>query len=178
MQWLLESPWPTILFGALVLLLLAVAFFQTRRGALVVAMAGVVVAVSLGLLVEWLVVTEREAVEDTLYEVAEALESNDVQRVKGHLAPEATFIRQKAEQLLPPVEIEEAHVGGPEITINRFGGAPTATAKFLGRIVYHDRSGTALYDNFISEFTVKLRHDGQRWLLTGYVDGTTSTQFE
>ncbi len=83
----LESAWPALGLGLLALALLGVAWHNTRHRRLPHAMLGVVVAMLLLLLVQWLVVTDREAVANSLEEMAQALESNDLNRVMAHLAP-------------------------------------------------------------------------------------------
>ncbi len=176
---LLESPWPAIWFGLCALALLGVAYLNTRRGLLLVLL-GVALAISgAGILVEWLVVTDVEEVENTLQEVADALESNDLTRVQSFLDPGADVMRRRTEQYLPLVKVTQVKISDIKVRINRLIAPPTATVQFFGRISFESRSAAVQtpYGNLIRPFTVKLRKSGKRWLLTGYVDGVTNTQF-
>lgn len=171
MEMLLESPWPYIWTGVLALVLLGVAFFNTRHPKLLSAMAGVLVVTLLLVLMEWAVVTDRESVENTLEDVALALESNDLDRVMAYMSPTAGNIRNHAQMFLPRIEVSDANVGGDlKVTINRLTSPPTARAEFTGRISFKGRSpGEAFpYDNFVRKFAIKLRQSGDGWLLDEY----------
>ncbi len=76
MSWLLEDPTLVLVTGAIVLVLLGVALAKTGRGAILLGMVGVAVLVAALVVVEWVVVTQRERVESTLYGITKALEAN------------------------------------------------------------------------------------------------------
>jgi hypothetical protein len=167
----LESPWPALGLGALALALLGVAWHNTRDRRLLQAMLGVIAVMLLLLLIQWLVVTDREAVAHALEETAQALESNDLNRVLAHLAPEGDRIRADAQRYLPHVEISDANIGGDlEVTVNRLTSPPSARATFTGRITGVNRipGETIPYDNFVKKFTLKLREGDSGWLITDY----------
>lgn len=167
----LESPWPAIALGLLTASLLAVAWYNTRDSRLRLAILAVCGVTLLLVLVECLVVTDREAIAETLEQTAVALESNEISRVMAFLAPDADRIRADAQRYLPGVQISDANVGGDlEVTINRLINPPTARATFTGRISGANRNPAerAPYDNFVRRFTLTLRQDGHRWLITGY----------
>jgi hypothetical protein len=170
---LLESPWPALWLGLIAEALLGVAWYQTGHRRLMQAMAGVVGLVLLLLAIEWLVVTDREQVSNTLEDTARALETNDLDQVLAFLAPEADRLRSDAQRYLPNLNVREANVGGDlEVTINRFTNPPTARATFTGRITGASRGPDRFpHENFVRKFTLKLRQDGDRWLLTDYEMG-------
>jgi len=88
MSWLSENPWPLsgACFGVALILLARVWMFQQGKdlyraiGAL--GMAGLVLSV------EWLWVTDRERIEAVIYDIADAVEDGDFERLESHLAPE------------------------------------------------------------------------------------------
>lgn len=171
MQALFESPWPAIWFGVLAEALLGVAFFNTRRVALIWAMAGVLVVTGLLLVTEWAVVTDVESVEYTLEAVARALESNDIEQVLAHVAPEAGPLRAAIRTYVPSIEISDANVGGDlKVTVNHFTQPATARAEFTGRISGKARNPSRgiPYDNFFQRFAIKFRQEGDHWLLADY----------
>lgn len=174
MTMFLESPWPALVVGALALGLLGVAYHNTGHPRLRLAIIAAVGVTLLMLLVQWLVVTEREAVSDTLEQMAVALESNQIDAVLGYLAPDAGAIRTDAQRYLPGVEISDANIGGDlQVTVNRLTNPPTARATFTGRISGVNRSPAerSPYENFVRPFTLTLRQEGDRWLITGYEMG-------
>jgi hypothetical protein len=170
MQWLLESPWPALGIGAVVIALLVVTWQNTRRRGLLTAMGAVLACVLLLLLIEWAVVTDQEAVEQTLEEMATALESNDPNQVLSHLAPDATQMRSAASHYLPSVTISDANVGNDlKVTVNRLTTPITARAEFTGRLTFEKQPRNEMpYNNFVRKFSIRLRKEGDRWLLLDY----------
>jgi hypothetical protein len=171
MELIVESPWPAIIVGVLLLMLLGVAYINTRRRGLVTAAGCVLAGVLLLVLMEMFVVTEREEVEQTLEELAVALETNDIDAVVAHLAPNAMAIRAAAMTYLPMVRVSDANVGNDlQVTINRLTSPPTARAEFTGRLSFDKQSGpdAVPYNNFVQKFSLKLEKRDERWLLSSY----------
>ena len=75
--------------GVLALGLLGWLYVNLRHPRLLWAMGGVVAFVVLGVLVEWLVVTERERVEETIEKAAAAVEANDEEKFNTYLTRDA-----------------------------------------------------------------------------------------
>jgi hypothetical protein len=171
----LESPWPALGLAALALGLLGVAWHNTRHPRLIHGMFGVLALMLVLLLVQWLVVTDREAIANRLEGMAVALESNDLERVMAFLAPDGDRIRADARHYLPGVEVSDANVGGDLIvTVNRLTSPPSARATFTGRITAANRNPAERmpHDNFVKKFTLKLRQEpGGSWLVTDYEMG-------
>jgi hypothetical protein len=166
---LVENPYLILIGGLLLVALFVVLLVQSGRGGFLYAALGSAALCLALLLVERLVVTEREQVEAALDGLAAALETNEVPKVLEFLAPDAPRIRSEAEARLPGVEIQHANVGGDlRITINELASPPSATATFTGRIHGKDRSGVFPYENYVRRFTVQLRQQNGRWLLYDY----------
>ncbi|MBX7167938.1 MAG: hypothetical protein K1X74_16510 [Pirellulales bacterium] len=171
MAWLFEDPTTVLVAGALIEVLLAVVFFRTGRGAILLAMGAVAALVAVLLLVERLVVTPREQVEAALATLKARLEANDVEGVVDCLAPEAQALAGEARSRMPQVDIRHVGIAQLEIGVSEQRGQPAAaSARFLCRVEGQDRAGQSPYDNFVRRFTVAFRHDGGRWLVTGYED--------
>jgi hypothetical protein len=165
---LLESPWPILFIGIVVEAVLAVGLMQTGRGKYLVAMIGVAVVVVIGLVVERLVVTDREAVERTLDAAVVAVRKNDIDGVLNCILPSAKEPREESRWLLSLVDVEEGHISDLEIKINRLTSPPTAEAKFLAVGKGRDRKGEFPYQGFAQRVVVQLQLQGDRWLVTGY----------
>jgi hypothetical protein len=168
MAWLVEDPLMILIVGAAVEAVLLIALVNTGRGELLYAMIAVGVVVAALLMVERLVVTDRERVQQTLHSAAKALETNDVEAVIAHIAPDAAPMRHQVRAILPLVEVREARISGLKITFNELTIPPTATAEFVGRVNARWLHGTAPRDQYLARFTVTLEPVGDRWLMTDY----------
>jgi len=170
MAFIFENPWWIICFGIVLEAVLGVLLFRTGRGLLLWIMLGVLALTLLGVLVERLVVTERERVEMTLDGITAALEANDLNRVLSYVSPDATQTRGRAAWAMRRIEVQSARIYNLEITINRLTSPPTAKAVFVGHIGYRDRQGEIPYNNYGSRFAVDLCKQGNVWVVTGHVE--------
>jgi ketosteroid isomerase-like protein len=168
MSALVENPIFWIAVTVLLEAILAIALVRTGRGALIGAMIAVLVLGAAGLLLERVVVTEREEVEAAFVEIAAALERNDVPGVMARLAPEAGQLRTEASNRMPRVEISDARIRDLKVSFNRHANPPTARAQFKAIVEGRDKQGEVPYEHFIRQFSVGLRREGDRWLLTDY----------
>ncbi|MHB9046469.1 MAG: hypothetical protein ACYC35_11055 [Pirellulales bacterium] len=173
MTWFLETPVPAIFIGILLEAVLAVILFRTGRGTVLVAMAAVLTLVLVAVAVEWIVVTDVERVEATLDGAAAALESNNLPAVLAYIAPSAQAMRSQVSAILPQVVITKARIRNLKITVNKFTSPPTAKAEFTANFAGKGAGalqGQFPYENYVRAFTVKLRREGDRWLMTEYQD--------
>jgi hypothetical protein len=167
---LFEHPWWIISIGIGVEALLAIALFISRRGMLLWWMLGALAVTLLCLLVERLVVTDRELIESTLYGGAAALEANDLSRVLSYFSPDAREARHVATLIMQRVEVQTARIYDLNVTINRHATPRTAQAVFLGYATYRDRRGEIPYTNYGTYLIVDLRKEGNTWILTGHIE--------
>lgn len=167
MHWITENPSWMIGLGIVVEALLVVALVRTGRAVLLAGMGLVAAFVLAGLLAERAIVTPREEVENALDGAAAALVANDLPGVLRFLAPDAAQLRGEAEANMPQLHFSEAKIRDLQIAINRYVTPPTAVAQFLGVISVEDARGELPHEHYLEHFTVNLRRDGDRWLLTG-----------
>jgi hypothetical protein len=167
---LFENPWWIIFAGIIIEAVLGIILYRTGRGVMVWVMLGVLILMIAGVIVERLVVTERERVETTLDGIVAALEANDLNRVLSYVAPEAAETRRRAAWAMHRIEVQAAGIHHLEITINRLTSPMTARAAFFGHIAYRDRQGEIPYSNYGSRFIVDLRKNRDVWLVTGHVE--------
>ena len=170
MSTLLEDPMPIIFLGIVVETLLAAALLNTRRGVILLAMLGVLVLVLAGVGLESLVVTEVERVEAALDGAADALEANDLARVLEHVASSADQTRGRAEQVLGMIEFNDVKIHNLRITVNRLTSPPTAEAEFNGIFAFRDLTGQFARRGYAARFTIGLRLEGDRWLITNHIE--------
>src|SRR5689334_954700 len=105
MSLLLENPWPVLTAAIGLELVLAVLVARTGQAKLFVVMAAVALMAVVLVLIERLVVTDREQIEDALAGIASGLVKNDPEAVLVFVSPQATQIQQTARSVLPQVTI-------------------------------------------------------------------------
>ncbi|MCX7428608.1 MAG: hypothetical protein NTW96_23655 [Planctomycetia bacterium] len=173
MTYLLESPMPVLFCGLVVEAILATVFFNNRRVVFLLPMIGVALLMLLGVVIERIVVTPREAVEATIDNLADALEANDVQRALGCISPTATHTRSRAEWGLDRFRVSKTRIANLKITINELTSPPTATAAFQGFItIASDRKGDIPPGTYGVAFTAEFEKQGDRWLIAEHTEDT------
>jgi uncharacterized membrane protein len=169
MNYLAENSLPIWTLGAVALTMALVVYLQTRSNRALGAMAAIVVIVAALLALESWIETPREAVERTLYELAAAVESNDVSAAMSYLAPMADDqIRNDVETLMPLVKIERARVVGTPKTDVGSGSEPvTAITQFRGLIIATNlqRGMKGAADDNVTLYWIR---NGDRWLVRSY----------
>ena len=161
--------WPVMPSGLALEGVLAVMHLATGRGRLVGAMIGVLV-VTLGLVVvERLVVTEREEVAQALDAVAVALTTNDLPRVLKFVSQSVPQTRAAAQANLGRVVIRTAEVGSDlKIDLQASTQPPTATARFVARFSGSDKSGQTRFDKYVQRLEVQLVKEDGQWRIAAY----------
>ncbi len=170
MAFLFEHPWWIVGIGIGIEVILGIILLCTRRGVLLWAMLGVLAVAFLSLLIERLVVTDREQIEATLHGGAAAFQANDLQRGLSYFPPEAGETREIAATIMRMVEIQTARIYDLNITIDRNAIPPTAKAVFLAYASYRDRKGDIPYTNYAEYLIVDLRKENGKWILTGHIE--------
>ena len=168
MEILVESLWFYVVIGVIAEAILATALVQTGKGVLLWVMLGVAVLTGAGVLLEWLVETEQEKVQNTLYGAAEALCTNEPERVFDYIGPQADSVRHDAERALKRIKVTDANFNNLEIEINQMTSPPKAIAKFVGVIRFEDRRKEFPYQFYKETVNVELRKYGDRWLIVGH----------
>jgi hypothetical protein len=169
MNWLAENALPIWVCGAIALTMAVIVFLQTRAQGALLAVLSVVVITAALLLVEQMLETPHEAVERTLYELAAAVEANDVDAAADFLAPNADpAIRSDVQTLMPLVKIDRARImGSPKIEVASGPEPTTATAQIRGIIVAVIKQ-SGMKGGQEDELTLELVRDGDRWLIESY----------
>ncbi|MDZ7616811.1 MAG: hypothetical protein U1E05_07400 [Patescibacteria group bacterium] len=166
---LLETPLPAILTGIVILAILGVVLIHTGRGIVLAAMGGVVLLVLALVGLEWLVETERERVEATIYAGCAALEANDLEAVLACLTPQATTTERTVRWAMARGEIVSVKVTHLEIgSINELTSPPSVKVKLNARIEFRDRQGEFPYHHYPAELELTLRRYNDHWLVAGH----------
>jgi ketosteroid isomerase-like protein len=110
MSWLFDQPISIAAAGTAVVFLLVVAWVQTGRNAFLFSSGGAAVLCVLLLILERNVITPREEVEATVYELAQLVERNDVDAIVKNFVRSKPEWATKAKQELPRYTFTEARV--------------------------------------------------------------------
>jgi hypothetical protein len=166
--WFTEDPTPILIAGGITLIVLLVFLLKTGRGAILYAMAGVAFFMGLAVLIDKLVVTDRERIEKVIYDAAAAAERNELSAVANYISPSKPAIRSEIQRWIGQVTIESVTVGGLNVEVDRKSTPPTAIARFWfigkGKL----KRGDLAHDTFPGRLLVKFQKEGDRWLVTDY----------
>jgi hypothetical protein len=110
MNWLFESPLTIVVIGAVLLIALGAVWSQTGRKELLYALGATVALIVVGLIVERLVITDREAIRQTLLQIAADVESNNLPSVVKHVYSGAPGLKQKVEAEMPNYRFTECRL--------------------------------------------------------------------
>ena len=140
-----ENAWPLVWFIALVDLLLAIAIYATGRGRLLTVIIGLAALAPLLLILERLIVTDRERVDAVVDEMAEAVRAENADRLMSHISPQCRYANRGREAIAAAAanvfqlyEIERLTLNGRKTRVASARGE--ATAEFVA--VARGRQGT------------------------------------
>jgi hypothetical protein len=169
MNYLAENALPIWAAGAVILTLALIIYLQLRNTESFLAIVVILAVVGALLLTEYLIETPREAVERTLYQLADTVEANDVPGALRFLASTApTRIRHDVETLMPLVEIERANiVGSPTIEVEAGDEPDSATVTCRGFVVATLKQN-GMKGGTEDELTMNWVRQGDRWLVEDY----------
>ncbi len=172
---LAENAWPILVVGGFTALILAVAYRQTGKKGLAIGAGAAVVLTLLGWLAEYLIITDREQVENTFDVAVAHLRYNRDAELMAMIAADANELRSLANRYLPQYnEIEVSH-SDLKIVISDSVSPPLATVQFFGRITLAgDVAGQGLPTTSypLAPLTLRLRKvevlPEPRWELIGF----------
>ncbi len=131
MTWVLEQPIYILILGGLTFAFLGYAWWQTGYRAMFHAMLAVA-ALTAGLLIlERLVVTDVEKIEDTLDQIARDVESNDLPKILSHVYSGATETYARAQREFPNYVFKRVDIKrNVEVVFDRDAQPPQAEVTF------------------------------------------------
>jgi hypothetical protein len=168
MHFFLENPWRILIIGAVLEAVLAFLLFQTGRGKILWVMILVGAVVVGCVTVERMVVTDRESIATTLDAAITAVKAGDEAWLLRCIAPSAKSPREDACWVLRSVDVEESHVIGLEVAVNRSVSPPTAEAKFMAVGVASLKNGPIQHEGYARHVTVWFQCIDGHWLVQDY----------
>ncbi len=142
MIWLTEDPLPLLLIGALSTAILASGWLYTgSRWLLAAAITAIGLTVAAVLVERW-IVTDREQVTATLYEIAAAVERNDIDGALQYAYSRAPRIREQANTELRLYRFSEVNIKrNLRVEVFPDERPPMAKAEFNVVVVLTTRDG-------------------------------------
>ena len=110
MSYLLEQPLAVVIVGVIAALGTGIAWTSTGRKEWLIGLGAIVLLTIAGLVVEQLVVTDREAIELTLREIARDVESNNLPAVLKHVSSGNPELTRQASAELPNYRFDECRI--------------------------------------------------------------------
>jgi hypothetical protein len=110
MNWILEQPVAVVILGIILGLGTGIAWTSTGRKEWLIGLAAIIAFTIVGLVVERLVVTDREAIEATLQEIARDVQSNNLQAVLRHVSTGNSELIRQASAEMPNYRFDECRV--------------------------------------------------------------------
>ncbi len=131
MNWIMESPVQVAVTGLIFTAILAGGWVQTGyRQLLYAAILVALLAVGL-LIIERMIVTDREAVDAKLYQMANDVQTNDVEAIVRHIDADHVDLIQRARQQLPLYTFSTVHIKRVhDIRVDTDHNPPQAVAEF------------------------------------------------
>jgi hypothetical protein len=169
MSVLVENPLVITVVGGVLATLALVVFLARRSLASLLTLGGILVATLLLILVERLVLTDREQVETALESVLAAVEANDMPAALTWIDSAAVNVRADVQALMPLVKVDKARtLGDIEVTVDDAADPPTAMSRFRAFLDgVHGSSGMRVA-YFNQQVDVQWIKRGERWLINGY----------
>jgi len=171
MNTLLENPMPVIFVGIVAVAVLGVILAKTGRGIFLVAIVGVLLLVLAGVGLEALVVTDHEQVEATIDGGAAAFVDGNIERVLRFIAPDAPGVQTEARLILREGDFDAIKITDLQINIIPTTSPPTARVKLIAVVTGRYRSGDIPVTNQVAPVELKLRREGDRWVVYSFQRG-------
>jgi hypothetical protein len=176
MSLLLEQPLAVVIVGVVLALGVGIAWTSTGRKEWLIGLGAIVVLTIVGLVVEQLVVTDREAIEATLREIARDVESNNLPALLKHVSAGNTELTQKATAEMPNYRFDECRITKVyEIDIDASAEPRSALVEFnVVASGSFSQGGMEISDQGIPRrilLQMVREKDGQ-WRVQGYAHGS------
>ncbi|HPM83134.1 MAG TPA: hypothetical protein PLF81_20665 [Candidatus Anammoximicrobium sp.] len=142
MTTILENPLPALLIGSLTTVILAGGWLRTGSKWLLAAIVAAILLTIGAVLVERFVVTDREQVTQTLFDIADLVERNQVNEALEYAYPKTPAVRSQAAAELPLYRFSEVNIKrNLEVKVFPERNPPMATADFNVVVVLSTREG-------------------------------------
>ena len=157
-----------ILIGVVLSVSLLVVAYRLQSRAALGGVVAVVIATVVGVILDEMIVTEKEKVRSAIYALAERVGANDVEGAVSMVSPSATQCIDDIRSEMPQYEFQYCLVRRIEpFEIQDKGGQLEATVEF--RVLVDVRAQQIGYGGRVLRVVeLNLRKEGDRWLFYDY----------
>jgi hypothetical protein len=166
--WFTENPTPVLFACGAVAMVLLLRFFKTGHVRSLLPILGVAAFAGAAVLVDYLVVTDREQVQNVIYGAAADAERNDLDAVMKFISPGASTVREDLKRWVGKTKLSLVKIAQLDVHVDIEANPPTATARFWVRAEGEAHNETAIYHNYVGRLIVDFRREGEKWLVVRY----------
>ena len=160
-MWFTETPWPPIIALAALATGFAGAFISTQRTKFIVPILLLAALAVVVYVVEQQVVTERERVEQSIYDVTAAFQRQDVPATLGHFSEQALLLRGMAMGALATIRAQE-DLRITDVSIEMTNADSRARAHFRANGTF-DVTGYGPVGHQPTRWNVDWQKEGGQW---------------
>ena len=169
-MWIFEQPLYIVIFAAIGGAVLGGALLQTGKHLFLYLLVAWIALAGIALGCEYAVVTENEKIEAVIYDVAAALEANDVDAVKSYISDDAPEVQNVAQRQMAYVEIQNVKLkNNLEINIVTGSTPIMAVAKLNVKIEGRVKGNADFQGDFATFLVLTLQKDpDDQWRIVSY----------
>ena len=177
MSELLERPVLVGLMGSVIAILACYFWLQTGHKRLLQLSIGALLLTLLGVTIERLVVTDREAVKATLHEIAQLIEQNEFESALSYLHSSAEQTKQRARRQVEGYSFKRAEIKhNLEIYVDSSQEPKVAEASFNFVVEVDAAPGTLRQSRGAGFLRVTLQQEAGQWRVTDFQDPESPTR--
>jgi len=163
-----ENPLAIAVIGGVCAIFPLLVFLSRRTLGSLLALGGVIALTLLLILVERLIVTDREAILQQQKGVLAAVEANNVAATLAFIDAAAANVRSDAQTLMPQVKVNRARaMGDIEVTFDPASNLTQATTRFRG-FLDGIHAGSGMHFGYMDNVEIHWAKRDNRWLIVGY----------
>ncbi len=177
-MWPFDQPLYIVVTGIVLGVIVGGLWTASGRKEMLYALGGVVALTVIWLIVERLVVTDREAIRATLGQIARDVQDNDLNRLMGHIAKGNPSLAQKARAEMPNYKFTECRVTKVHETDVDAGSEPrSAIVEFNVLASGTFRQGSLEVSDTVPRWVrlQMVREEDGRWRVQDYEHGPPQT---
>lgn len=169
-MWIFEQPLYIVLFAAIGGAILGGALLQTGKHLFLYLLVGWIALAGIALGCEYAIVTEKEEIESVIYDVAAALEANDVEAVKSYISDDASDVRAVAQRQMAYVEIQNVKLkDNLEVSFLNGSTPEMAVAKLNVKIEGRVKGNADFQGDFATFLVLTFQKDPDgQWRIVSY----------
>ncbi|HVW02762.1 MAG TPA: hypothetical protein VHB77_20560 [Planctomycetaceae bacterium] len=164
MQWLTENPWPVaILCGLAALVFVGIWSSNKRAAHLLAALVCLLIGASL-FVIEGLIQTDAERVEQDVHRLVDAFERKDLEQVNAMISPQLDTLRTSIATAAKMVDVKAIRVSDLSVEMREHHTRAISQFRANGEVVF----GGSMH-HAATRWRITWERDGEKWIVTRVV---------